>query len=81
MTSSLPSTPPLAILQADHSGKITSASLLAMESDAEHNLLHQWFTEIISPFFPLKTIMTEQNLWSWSRDKSPPSPQIADFSD
>ena len=33
------------------------------------------------PFFPLKIVMTEQNLWSWSPDKSPPSPQIAGFSE
>ena len=42
MASSLPPTAPLAILQADHAGKITSeesASLHAMENDAEPNLL------------------------------------------
>ena len=27
------------------------------------------------PFFPLKTVMAEQNLWSWSLDMSSPSPQ------
>ena len=84
MTSSLPPTAPLAILQAAHMGKIKkreSASLHSMENDAESNLLPQWFTEILPPFFPLNTVMAEQNLQSWSRDMSPPFPQISSFSD
>ena len=32
---------------------------------------------LFPPFFPLQTVMAEQNLWSWSLDMSPPSPQIA----
>ena len=31
------------------------------------------------PFFPLKIVLAEQNLRSWSLDMSPPSPQIAPF--
>ena len=31
--------------------------------------------------FPLKTVMTEQNPWSWSLDMSSPSPKIGSFSD
>ena len=73
MSSSLPASGPLAILQADHTGKITSEdcqdSLHARENDAESNLLPQRFTEILPLFFPLKTVMTEQNIWSWSQDK------------
>ena len=34
-----------------------------------------------SPFFPLKTVMAEQNLWSWFLDMSPPSPQTGGFND
>ena len=84
MTSSLPLTAPLRILQVDHAGNVTSeerARLHAMENDAESNLLPQWFTEILPPFSPLKTVMAEQNLQSWSQVMSPPSPQIASFSD
>ena len=84
MTSSLPTTAPLAILQADHMGKITSeerVSLYVMEDDTESNLLPWWFTEILPPFLPLKTVTAEQNFQSQSWDMSPPSPQIASFSD
>lgn len=82
----LPSPAPLAILQADHVGKLTSeesASLHAMESDAEPHLLPQYFTEILPPpfFSPLKTITAEQDLWSGSWDTSVPSLQIASLSD
>ena len=28
------------------------------------------------PFFLLKNVMVEQNLWSWFLDMSPPSPQV-----
>ena len=86
ITSSLPPTASLAIPQVDHEGKITSeesATLHSMENDAEPNILLQWFTEILSPtpFFPLKTVMAEQNLWSWFLDMNLPSAQIAAFYD
>ena len=77
MTISLPLTAPLPFLKTDLTDKITSqesASLHTMENDAESNLLPQWFIEILSPFFPLKIVIAEQNLQSWSQDKSPPSP-------
>ena len=60
MTSSLPLSSPLAILHADHGGKITpeerseeSGSLHAMETHAEPELLPQGFTEILSPSYLL----------------------------
>ena len=53
--------------------------------ETEPTLFPQCLTEIYlsSPIFffsPLKTVMAKQNLWSWSLDTSPPSPQIAWFS-
>ena len=39
----------------------------------------QRFSPPPPPFFPLKTIVAEQNLWSWPLDMSPPSPQTAGF--
>ena len=85
MTSSLPITAPLGILQADHAGKVTSEERV---SQSAHNgewcriqlpaLSIHWDS---SPFSLLKTVMAEQNLWSWSRDMSLPSPQNAGFSE
>ena len=53
-----------------------------MEKDAESNILPWWFTEILrQPFFPLKTLIVEQNLKIWSWDMNEISAQIAGFSD
>lgn len=47
------------------------------------NLLPRWVTVILpSPTFSLlETVSSEQNLGSWSRHTSPPSPQVAGFAD
>ena len=67
--SSLPATVPLAILQADHVGKITSE-----ESQPD---CRQWrrmqnptfyfndLARFFPPVFPLKSVMAKQNLQSW----------------
>ena len=84
MSSLLP-TAVLAILQEDHVGKV--------KSEESQPVCMQWkmmqnpasclddSLKFFSPFSPLKTVMAEQNLQSWSLDTSPPSPQIAGFSD
>lgn len=65
-------TTPLAILNADHLGKITSEERAKTEPYAMENyadpILPGWFTEILhlTPFSPLKTVMAGQNFWSWS---------------
>ena len=82
--SSLPATVPLAILQADHVGKIMSE-----ESQPD---CRQWrrmqnptfyfndLARFFPPVFPLKSVMAKQNLQSWSLDIRPPSLQNAAFS-
>ena len=63
-------TAPYAILQADPTGNTSeeSASLNAMENDAETNFLPLRFTEILPHFFPLKTVMAGNSLVvPWSR--------------
>ena len=85
MTSSLPSTDPLANQQVDHTGKITFEERVSQSSLNEEWCRTQPPASVIhwdSPLFlPLKTFMAEQNPQSWSLDKSPPSPQIVDYSD
>ena len=64
MTSSLPLTSLLVILQVEHAGKITSEEesdcQLVGENDAESNLLLPLFPESLPCFSPLKTVMAEE---------------------
>ena len=65
MTRSLPSRASLAILLADHKGKITSeesASPHAMEKETKPNLPPCWVTEIPPSFSPSKTHGWEESL-------------------
>ena len=88
MTSSLPPTAPLEILQADPAGNITFEERVSQPACNREGCRAQppalWFAEIPTHphcVFPLKTVMAEQKLWSWSQDTSPPFPQTAGFSD
>ena len=84
MTSSLPPTASLSNPADRSHGQDNiwreSASLHSMENPTSclDDSLRFFF---LPPFFLLKTIMAEQNLQSWSLDTSPPSSEIASFSD
>ena len=81
MTDSLPRVSPLANLQVDHTGK-TASKGRSREASSLHTMEKWWRiwppTLMINwdsfPFCPLKIVMAEKNLWSWSLDMSPPSP-------
>lgn len=52
------------------------------KNDEESDLFLTLMTDLDHfPLFPIKTVMTEQNLRSWPLDKSPPSPQIVSVSE
>ena len=63
MTSSLLSTAVLAILRQIMQARehLKSASLHAMEDDAESNLLLQWFTKILDPHFQFSSVQFTQS--------------------
>ena len=64
MSSSLPLTSLLVILQVNHAGKITSEEKSdcqhAGENEAQSNLLLPLFPESLPSFSPLKTVMAEE---------------------